>query len=456
MTVTDQAVLDRRGRAAADPDVPVPVDAIGAATPPARGAHRHSIRRHRNHLLRNSMYLVLSSGLQAGLGLAFWVLATRLFSAPEVGRATSLISAATLIGFVALLGLNSTLIRYLPTSSHRDTMITTGLLLVAGCGALLALGYAVVIPFVAPRLAFVEHRPVFLVGFIVLSAAAAVNLVTDAVFIASRRAGINAFVDGGIGGVAKVLLVVVFAGTGAYGLFCASAGGFAASAVASIVLMWTQLHWRPRLKGAAAAMRPLLRTSGAYYLGNVFNLVPVLVVPLIVLDRLGPSEAAYYFVAFQVANLLYAGAYAVEQNFLAEGAHGEEPLPGLMRRAGKVLALLSLPAAAVVAVSAHRLLDLFGGGYASHGALTLTLMAVAAIPVAAENWLVTVLRLTGQLRAITVTNGIYALSICGLAWLLAPLGLGAIGVAWLLGSSIGVVATSVPVGLGMRRGALAA
>jgi O-antigen/teichoic acid export membrane protein len=400
------------------------------------------------------MYLLLSSGLQAGLGFAFWILAARIFSVPEVGRATSLIAATTLIGFVALLGLNSTLIRYLPTSRHRDAMITVAVLLVAGFGAVLALGYVFSLSSIAPRLAFLEHRALFVVGFVVLSAAAAVNLVTDAIFISCRRAGINAFVDGGVGGVVKVLLVPLLAGSGAYGLFCASAGGFAAAAVVSLILIVTQLHHRPRLKGAVEAMRPLLRFSGANYLGNALNLIPTLVVPLIVLDRVGVSGAAYYYVAFQVANLLYAGAYAVEQNFLAEGAHGEEGLASLMRRSAKVLAILVLPASIIVVLLAHPLLALFGGTYAARGSEALVIMAVAAVPVAAQNWLVTVLRLTGQLLAIAISNAIYAVAICGLAWFLAPHGLAAVSAGWLLGAGAGVVAATVGVCLGARRGAL--
>jgi len=59
-----------------------------------------------DHLVRNSLYLVLSSGLQAALGFAFWIVTARLFSLSDVGRASALISAAILMAYLALLGLN--------------------------------------------------------------------------------------------------------------------------------------------------------------------------------------------------------------------------------------------------------------------------------------------------------------------------------------------------------------
>jgi hypothetical protein len=81
-------------------------------------------------------------------------------------------------------------------------------------------------------------------------------------------------------------------------------------------------------------------------------------------------------------------------------------------------------------------------------------LALATIPISAINWLITVLRLSGQLTAITVSNGVYAVSICGLSWFLAPHGLTMIGASWLLGSSIAVLVAGAAVVRGARRGAL--
>src|ERR1035441_1259012 len=81
-----------------------------------------------DHLVRNSLYLILRASLPAPLGFAFWIIAARLFSTADVGRASSLISATTVIAYLALLGLNSTLVRHLPTAPDRNALITAGLL----------------------------------------------------------------------------------------------------------------------------------------------------------------------------------------------------------------------------------------------------------------------------------------------------------------------------------------
>lgn len=429
-----------------------PADAAGiqAASGPI-GALR--ARLGADHMVRNSLYLIISSGLQAALGFAFWIVAARLFSAADVGRASSLISATVVIAYLALLGLNSTLVRYLPTAPDRDALISSGLLLVAGFGAVVGLIYVLATPLIAPRLAFIEHHALLAVGFVVLAAAASVNLLTDSVFVASRRAGFCALTDGAIGGTSKIVSAVALAGAGAYGVFAASTGAFAASALASIALIVIALRWRPALRNPFATLMPLIRFSAANYVANILNLLPVLVVPLIVLDRLGARDAAYYFVAFQIATLLYSAAYAVGQAFLAEGSHAGVDRRKLLKRSRRILVALYLPAVIVVILTARWVLLVFGAKYSAFGTSSLILLAVAALPIAACNWSWTVLRLSGRLAAIIASSAVYTVAICGLAWFLAPSGLAALATAWPIGALAAALLATLTVALSRAKAA---
>ena len=163
-------------------------------------------------------------------------------------------------------------------------------------------------------------------------------------FIASRKAGFCALTDGVVGGISKIVFGLILAGTGAYGLFCAFAGSFAAAAFVSIMLIMITLHWRPSLKKPFQTLKPLLRFSGANYLANAFDLIPTVVVPLVVLDRLGAQAAAYYFVSFQMATLLYSAAYAVEAAFLAEGSQAEADWRAVRSRSRRLAMMIFIPA----------------------------------------------------------------------------------------------------------------
>jgi len=403
-----------------------------------------------DHLVRNSLYLMLSAGLQAALGFTFWVIMARQFSTGDVGRASSLVTATALIAFLSLFGLNSTLVRFLPTSRNRDALITSAVILVAACGAGFGLIYILLTPVLAPRLAFVEHRPVMVAGFVLLTSVAAVNLLTDAVFIASRKASYCALTDGGVSGITKIASGLILAGTGAYGLYCACAAGFATAAVVSLVLIVTALRWRPSLTRSFRTLRPLLHFSSANYAANICMMLPTLVIPLIVLDRLGASAAAYYFVAFQIASLLFSTVYAVEQAFLAEGSHAEADWREIRRRSRRFAVALFVPACLVLIVAAHWVMLTFGARYSHYGTPCLIVLALAVIPIAASNWSWTVLRLTGRLQPLVASAGVYALAICGLAWFLAPHGLTAIAASWPVGSSLAAIVASVAVAMTPR------
>jgi O-antigen/teichoic acid export membrane protein len=394
---------------------------------------------------------MLAAGLQAALGFAFWVIVARLFSTGDVGRASSLVSATSLLAMLSLFGLNSTLVRFLPTSEDRDSLITAAVILAATCAAGLGLIYLLLTPVLAPRLAFVEHQPAMVVGFILLVSAAAVNLLTDSVFIAARKASYCALTDGGVSGITKIVSALILAGSGAYGLFSACAAGFATAAVVSLALIVSALHWRPSLSGSFRVLKPLLRFSSANYAGNIFILLPTLVVPLIVLDRLGASAAAYYFVAYQIATLLYSAVYAVEAAFLAEGSQADADWQQTRRRSRRFAVALFVPACVALIIVAHWVMLIFGPRYGRFGTPSLVVLALAVIPIAASNWSWTVLRLTGQLKRLVLSAGVFAISTCGLAWFLAPHGLTALAASWPIGCSVSAIVAGVAVALKPRR-----
>src|SRR5882672_9164511 len=85
---------------------------------------------HSDSLYRNSIYLMLSTAVQAFFGFFFWIINARLFNTSEVGLATTLISVATLISSFSLLGLNAGIVSYLPTSKEKNNKINTSLTLI--------------------------------------------------------------------------------------------------------------------------------------------------------------------------------------------------------------------------------------------------------------------------------------------------------------------------------------
>ena len=102
-----------------------------------------------DHLLRGSAFLMGAMLAASGVGFAFWLVAARLYTPSEIGIASTLISATTLIAYLSLLGLNNSLVRFLPMSDNRDAEVSQSVLITAGGGLLIATAYVLLAPVVA-------------------------------------------------------------------------------------------------------------------------------------------------------------------------------------------------------------------------------------------------------------------------------------------------------------------
>src|SRR5919205_4408785 len=78
-------------------------------------------------LYRNAYFLILGAGAASLLGVLFWTLAARHYSADAVGLNSVLITGMMIASSVCQLGLNAVLFRYLPSAgaSTRSLIVRT-------------------------------------------------------------------------------------------------------------------------------------------------------------------------------------------------------------------------------------------------------------------------------------------------------------------------------------------
>ena len=166
-------------------------------------------------LVRNSLYLMASTVVTAGLGYVFWIVAAHAFTSEEVGIGSATISVCSTVALLTYLGSSATLIERLPTRERssewtvvlvRVCLVTAGVTAVATAAAVPVLRTSV-----HYRLFFSSALPIILA---VTGAAAwtAVNLL-GAAFIAARRAGRLLSIQTLIS-VAKLLLILPLAAEG--------------------------------------------------------------------------------------------------------------------------------------------------------------------------------------------------------------------------------------------------
>jgi O-antigen/teichoic acid export membrane protein len=383
---------------------------------------------------RNSFFVLATTATTAALGFLFWVVVARFYTPAQVGIATSLISAMSLISYLSQFGLNSTLVRF-PASPHaRNAQLTLALCAVATAAGLLALAYLAGLPWYGEKLLFVRENPLAVTAFTVLCAFAALNQLAKSVFTGARAPELNVLSDGLTQGVAKLALPAFLTGLGMYGIVGSTGAGFAAAVLCALFLMRRRLGFRFELRIGGTRLREQFTYSLASYASGLLNLLPQLVLPLIVLHHLGAEATGYFYVAFQIAALLNAIAFSVGEALFAEGSHDPTQLPVLLRRTAVIVAAAQTPAAAVVAAGSGLILWVFGPGYAEAAGPLLVASAIGSLAVALSAWANFALKITRQLRQLIVNNAVFALVTISLALLWAPRGLVWIGWAWGLGN----------------------
>jgi O-antigen/teichoic acid export membrane protein len=393
-------------------------------------------------LVRNSFFLMATTGLTATLGFLFWLIVARLYPVSEVGRATSLLSAVALLSYFSMFGLDSSLVRQLPTTVRRSEHVSSALITVTGTGLLAALLFVGIVPFSTPELTFIAASWGHVGTFVGLAIFAALNLLTDSVFIALRAAKYNLLINGVLMGLAKITLPLLFVPAGAIGIFAASGIASGIAAAASIVAIRCKLKIHIRCGFTFGILRETLRYSLGNYISSCLNLVPLLAIPIVVLGRLGPEIAAAYFIAFQIATVINSVSYAVGEALFAEGSHEQEDLWVLMRRSAAIMGAVIAPAVLVTVLLAGPVLLIFGPVYQSSAHSTLIVLAVSSFAVAFNTWTSFLLKITRRLAVMITSEIVFAGATTVLAVLAAPHGPAWVATAWGCGNLLcGAVAT---------------
>src|SRR3954451_14317429 len=119
-----------------------------------------SLRAHVAQPLFGDAYaLIANNAVSAGLGLAYWLVAARIFTVEEVGRTGALITAVLALSTVAQLNFSATLPRFLPPSAVPARLTLTAYSLTLVLGLILGIGFVILAPSLPPPLShFVRTR----------------------------------------------------------------------------------------------------------------------------------------------------------------------------------------------------------------------------------------------------------------------------------------------------------
>jgi O-antigen/teichoic acid export membrane protein len=383
----------------------------------------------------NAFYLMLSTFVLGVSGFAFWAIVTRTYDTTAVGLATTLLSVSSLLSLLGLVGFDTTFVRFLPRSNRKNDYINSGFIVTILASFGLAISLAIILPMILPGLA-VLGDPLVFISFVFFTIVTALNVLTNAIFLAYKQARYILIINASFSAV-KIILPFLALGHSAGSIFAIAGLAQLFGLVLSIIWMQRKFGYKMSPILHVDTLRVVRDFSASIYVSNTLSLLPPTILPLIILYHIDAKNAAYYYMAFTIANVLYTIVYGSMQSVLAEGSHDETALRSHIVTAAKLITALLLPATLVILVFGDSVLTIFGAEYATKASPLLQLLAIGALPIAAYSALSTIFKISKKLLPIICMNAASALIVLGLSnWWISSFGLVAVGWAWIIGNVV--------------------
>ncbi|MFW6057132.1 MAG: lipopolysaccharide biosynthesis protein [Chloroflexota bacterium] len=397
-------------------------------------------------LYRNAVYTIGSHGLMAVLGFFFWVIVARFYTEAEVGYSGAIISAMGMVSLVGHLGLETFLIRFLAGARNRTVILNTCLTYSAVVTAAAAVVGVIGLRLFSTEIGFIGHQPVFFVAFVAFAVANTLFSLTGATFVARRQAHLMLVKDFVFSGLKLFLPLAFVTYFHAFGIVASWGLASAAAVAVSLYVLLPRVvaGYVPRPSFRARLLRRAWGYSGMSYLVSLIAVAPKFLMPLLVINVLGPVQNGYFYVAWAIYTVLGTIPGSVAQSMFAEASTNKRSLHRNIARSFLLSTVLLAPAVLFLELFGGQLLRAFGASYSENSVGLLQVLALATIPVTVVRIHFGVLRVTGRMRELLYIRTALTVAILVAAYLtVEDTGINAVGWIYLVGYTIAALGIAV-------------
>ena len=396
----------------------------------------HLLKQHlKDPLYRNSLFLMANTAVTTVLGFLFWIVVARYYSEAEVGWGNAILNAIYMLALFSRLGFDIAIIRFLPKAEKPVQMINSCFVLTGIVSLVLSILFVAAVDVLSPAMGFINNNAIFALAFIVFAVLWTLSCMMDQVFIARRRADFVLYKSTLYSVLKMVLpfvLVYFFYTFGIVSSWGIAAGiGFFISLF--LFLPRALRGYRVKLKVDFDIIKSMWRYSFGNYFVILLSAVPVYILPLLIVNRLGAEENAFFGMSWMIVGLLFVIPGAVAQSLFTEGSHLEEKLDENVRRSYKFIFILLIPAIALLLACGKWLLLAFGKSYYESALPLLQVLAISGIFMGINSVYYTVLQVEKRIMELAILNGVIALAVLIGSYLtISATGIIGVGYIWSL------------------------
>jgi O-antigen/teichoic acid export membrane protein len=364
-------------------------------------------------LYRNAYALIGSNLLTAFSGYVFWIIAARRFSDESIGITSAIFSAMMLIGLISDLGFGVGLIRFLPTMQSIwegnffiNRTFTMRLLFVTIVTAIFLAG----IPWWTPGLTSLNQQSTLWLTFLFFVILNGIFTLSSSVFVALRRA-IFVFLSALIFNAIKLILVVVSPSLSEIFILLFSVTlALLVTIIVELFIFMPKVRegYKPKINFHFSRSSDFLTYSASNQAANILIQLPVLVLPLLVINFLGPQANARFYVAFMTAGLLRTAGLSISQSAFAESSNDSVNLFKNIRSSLWLSFLIIALGGLIIYFLAPWILFSFGKEYSEQGTYILRWLIISVIPFILINLYFIIYRVRKNLKVLLLSCAVWA------------------------------------------------
>lgn len=392
-------------------------------------------------LILNGYAMVFSAGINAMLGVVYWVLAARLYPEEVVGLNSAALAAMFFLANISQLNLIHALNRFVPSAGQATTrLILTAYLVSAGLAVVASTIFLIGVGIWSPSLSALSSSPSTAAWFIFATVSWCIFSLQDGVLAGLRQAKWVALSTASYA-LVKLAMIVLFAtALPSSGVFFSWTAPVLLLIVPVSALIFLRLVPRhvaaAALRGEEVRPQSIVRFVAGDYLSSLIWTATLTLLPILVVEQAGAASGAHFYLTWTIAYTLYFVSVNMCMSLVTEGARDEKNLNYYSYQTLKQTLRLMVPVVAIVVIGAPYILRLYGSSYADEGTTLLRLLSLSAIPYIFIAIRISMARVQRQIRKIFYIQVALCTVVLVSSYVFLDLyGIVGIGVAWLLGQS---------------------
>jgi len=208
--------------------------------------------------------------------------------------------------------------------------------------------------------------------------------------------------------------------------------GIAAAIALFLFLPQIQNNYKPVPTLNLSLIKNMWAYSAGNYLTSLFIATPTAVLPIMIVNLLGPIQNAFFYIAWMMATMLFAIPIGVSYSLLAEGSHFDHKLREYVTKSLRFSFLLLVPAAIALILLGKGLLFIFGHSYSLNALHLLWVLAISSLPLNINYIYISILRMTHRIKELVIMWALIAAAVLVTSYLVVPsTGIIGTGYAWL-------------------------